>query len=590
MKPPVLCLLLACCFAHLSAELQENKLILRRAVVSPTDKFAISSLLLPTHGRAGEAYFERARDRLIEASGGEELAQWVSAQLDLWRSSGRPSREFKSVTEKILYDADATPSSFVVNLNPGEHGTSRSEACRKLSAGYFKCVANVMQEDGLSVDEARGIVSQAGVVLAATIEEQQSAARIRHNLTCAGASVGKSYRVPKAIMSTIGYPAELSIDEVKRIFKHDALAEPDLLADLSVEEAITYIGEIAQSLGCTNDIAEPLRIVAASAQRHDPYLVVLHYQLTTAVKYDSLLIDLYEFSPRSERVEWITRAYNEAGLEARSNPYLNNFKSVELLTPSWANTKQGHRFAAHALVNLIETLDGLAPLQRQTLGSLIRGLLHRILRVAATDPATAVRVPMLNQEQIQRLSEHVAVGNTSTLGIVEQRYVDAVAFAEKATSGDWREPRGLGDSVNASNLSRKKFGDIEFKHQRDLRIEAYEAHGGTLTEGYVRDHLSSLPYILEFRRGELEDRSSIENWTLKVTFVSHEFRGSLPENDNIGGLSVEIAYQTYRDFAPDAVDNRMVDAFNSVFVDRINAIQTPHRVRQAAHDIVTGVA
>jgi len=559
-------------------------------VVTPADKFAISSLLLPTHGRAGDSYFERARERLRAASDGEELAQWVPAQLDLWRSTGRPSREFRTVTETILYEAGAEPASFVVNLNPGEHGTPRSEACRRLSAGYFNCVASVMQEDGLSVDEARGIVSQAGVVLAATIEEQQSAARIRHNLSCAGASIGKSYRVPKAVMATIGHPVELSVAEVQHIFEEDAVAEPDLLADLSVDEAITYIGEISQALGCNTDIAKPLRIVASSDLMHDPYLVVLHYQLTTAVKYDSLLIDLYEFSPRSERVEWITRAYNEAGLEARSNPYLNNFKSVELLTASWANTKQGHRFAAHALVELIETLDGLAPLQRQTLGSLIRGLLHRILRITATDPATAVRVPRLDETQIHRLSAHVSAGNTATLGIVEQRYVDAVTVAKKAADGEWRAPRGLGDSVNASNLSRKKFGDIEFKHNTDLWIEAYEAHGGVLTAGYVRDHLSSLPYVLTFRKAELEDRGRIEDWRLEVIFVAHEFRGHLPGNAEISGMPVTITYQTYEGFAPDVISDEMVNIFNDVFVSRINAIETPHRVRQATHDVMTGAA
>jgi hypothetical protein len=176
------------------------------------------------------------------------------------------------------------------------------------------------------------------------------------------------------------------------------------------------------------------------------------------------------------------------------------------------------------------------------------------------------------------------------LGIVEQRYVDAVTVANKAADGDWRAPRGLGDSVNASNLSRKKFGDIEFKHLRERRIEAYEAHGGVLTEGYVRDHLSSLPYVLEFRTSELEDRGAIEDWQLKVIFVAHDFRGNLPENANIDGMPVEITYETYEEFAPDAIDNGMVDAFNDAFVDRINAIQTPHRVRQAAHDIVTGAA
>lgn len=559
-------------------------------MVTPTDRFAISSLLLPTHGRAGDAYFERARELLRAASDGEELAQWVPAQLDLWRSTGRPSNQFKSVIETILYNDRVQPASFVVRLSLDEHGTPRSEACRMLSAGYFSCVATIMKQDGLTVDEARGIVSQAGVVLAASIEEKQSAARIFHNLSKAGVAMGRSFRVPQAIMAAIGHTAALSVEEVQEIFGDDSGAEPELLADLSVDEAIEYIAEVATELGCSFNIADPLAMVASGQDRHDPYLVLLHYQLTTAVKYDSHLVNLYEFNPRSERTDWITRAYNIARLEARSNPYLNNSKSVELLTHSWANTKQNKSLKAHALVTLLETLDGLAPLQRQTLGSLIRGLLHRILRIAATDPATAVRVPPLDREQIQRLSIHVSARNTTTLGIIEQRYVDAVTVSQKVAAGGWRSPRGLGDSVNASNLSRKKFGDIEFKHVTDLRIEAYEAHGGILTEGYVRDHLASLPYVLSFRRVELEDRGNIQDWLLEIIFVAHEFRGNLPADSNVGGMPVNITYQTYEDFAPAEISDEMVETFNEAFVSRINEIQTPHRVRQAARDVVVGGA
>jgi hypothetical protein len=223
------------------------------------------------------------------------------------------------------------------------------------------------------------------------------------------------------------------------------------------------------------------------------------------------------------------------------------------------------------------------------LGSLIRGLLHRIVRISNTDPATALRVPVLNADQINAVSGFVARENTSTLGIVEQRYIDAVTLARKLDEGGWRSPLGLGDSVNASNLSRKKFGDIEFKSAVEPRIVAYEAHGGVLTAGYVKDHLSSLPYVLDFRRAELEDRAAIEDWQLEVVFVAHQFRDDLPTDADVGGLPVAISYCTYKELAPDEVNDDLVDAFNEVFVSRINAMQTPHRVRQVVHDVVAGV-
>jgi hypothetical protein len=96
--------------------------------------------------------------------------------------------------------------------------------------------------------------------------------------------------------------------------------------------------------------------------------------------------------------------------------------------------------------------------------------------------------------------------------------------------------------------------------------------------------------VLTFRKAELEDRGRIEDWRLEVIFVAHEFRGNLPDTADISGMPVTITYQIYEDFAPDAISDEMVETFNEVFVSRINAIETPHRVRQVAHDVVTVAA
>ncbi len=140
-------------------------MILGLLVVSSAYIFAISSLLLPVHGRAGLAFFERASEKLIVASEGEDLSLWVSAQLEIWRNEQRPSQRFADVVQSILYDADANPRSYTVQLNPGEVGTARCDACEVLARNYFRCVAAIMDEDGLQVDQARGIVSQSGVII-----------------------------------------------------------------------------------------------------------------------------------------------------------------------------------------------------------------------------------------------------------------------------------------------------------------------------------------------------------------------------------------------------------------------------------------
>lgn len=92
---------------------------------------------------------------------------------------------------------------------------------------------------------------------------------------------------------------------------------------------------------------------------------------------------------------------------------------------------------------------------------------------------------------------------------------------ESGPIDDW-VPRGIGDSVFATNLSKKKFGDAELKHKVRDEIIAVEAHGGRLTGRYVEDHLFTMRAVLEARRAELEDRVPVARWSVEVVFVAHQ--------------------------------------------------------------------
>ena len=59
----------------------------------------------------------------------------------------------------------------------------------------------------------------------------------------------------------------------------------------------------------------------------------------------------------------------------------------------------------------------------------------------------------------------------------------------------WRS-HGIGDSVNASNVSRRKIGDAEFQHATEKTVVAYESHAGRLTDVYVDGHVETLRRVI----------------------------------------------------------------------------------------------
>lgn len=101
------------------------------------------------------------------------------------------------------------------------------------------------------------------------------------------------------------------------------------------------------------------------------------------------------------------------------------------------------------------------------------------------ETSTPVPLPTdLTAEDIERVVFFdIADNETYTQGVLEQRIVDGLALL--AFSGEGWRPKGIGDSVNASNLSRRKLGDVEFTNVDGRTAIALEAHGGQLSINYV---------------------------------------------------------------------------------------------------------
>lgn len=189
------------------------------------------------------------------------------------------------------------------------------------------------------------------------------------------------------------------------------------------------------------------------------------------------------------------------------------------------------------------------------------------------------------------VTDYITENETYTQGVIEQRVVDCLAVL--AFDGEGWRARGLGDGVNASNLSRHKLGDVEFANVDKRRAIALEAHGGHLSVTYVADHTRSLGRIVEQRLAEswlaLDDP---EAWNVKVLFVAHSRDADgLPLAKTLHGVNVTYEYIDYSELVERAVavssPSDRIAAFELHVVKRLNARTVRESVREKFREIVT---
>ena len=167
--------------------------------------------------------------------------------------------------------------------------------------------------------------------------------------------------------------------------------------------------------------------------------------------------------------------------------------------------------------------------------------------------------------------------------------MDAVASIAYPEDGGWRS-RGLGDSVNASNVSRKKLGDCDFQHPEDRVVIAFEAHAGVLSDVYFLAHLQSLRRVLPIRVEEWEGIADPNEWKAKIVFVAHDITVSPelagPLHDPSGAI-IEFEFLKFGEFVQaDAAG--LVDAFAHHVHAPMNERRTPDVVRERYLELYNG--
>ena len=446
-----------------------------------------------------------------------------------------------------------------------------------LAKQYFQTHRNLLKKPRFDHETAAALLSHARLIASLARGDRLSAAQITGLLSQRTPGLPNSWQATEVVLSGTKSKPKLIAEDVKQIYDEDVEAEVPAFIDADDRECLEIIAGVARELGLDGTFAAGLEDLFREPP-FVPYLKMLHYLCTIAERYDHPLEILYEFSPRGQACAWLSKQYPKS-LGTVGNPFLNNAKSVDQLDRSWANSKkQALSTQAHALVTVVTELTSLSFAARREVAAWIRRLLVRRIRL---EKGGGVRLPRFGAAQVEALLSAVRAGPTGTLGVLEQRVLDAVALL-RHPAPVW-VGRGLSDSVNTTNISRRKCGDCDFQDSGKRVIKAFEAHAGALSAIYVEDHSLTLERVLEARTRELQENFGIgDNWKVSVTFIANEIPG-LPSFPSItvDGAETTIEATTFDDLleAVDPTDPSTIKAFAEHVREPLQAARTPESVR-----------
>jgi len=522
----------------------------------------LRTLLLPIELKNEKECSEELKVLLSDTAGAnfEEQANWLSNAISSWEEAGEPSRSLaKLIKQVVLVGSD-------------QYGEIISE---NYFGVYNELISNQLAQNA----QARSFLSHLLLITRLSVEERMSRAKIARILDTLNPSAGFGRRSLAPIINKLKVGPNLTEENIKSLYEDDKFAAPALFGDFSIEEAIEETGQVGLRLGTDISISDHLHalIDLTNLEKFSQYIQILHYQCSILEFCDHDVQDFYEFKPRGKAALWLFEQY-PGSMVAAGNPFLNNAKSVSQVDFLWASAKKNKEFpGAYALYSILSSLDNLGYSARKEVALWVRCLIHKLIEFA--DPHEIDLPDSLDNTIYKKVFENLARTNTETRGILEQRVVDAATSAINPESKGW-VARGIGDAVNASNLSKKKLGDCDFQNLNLRRVSAYEAHGGDLTQTYINEHIRTLSKLFKSRIEEWSTFSSPQEWTVVITFIAHSISAELIDSFEIEDVSVEISYITYEDFFNLIEWERISESLDTMILEPVNAKRTPLFVKE----------
>lgn len=492
-----------------------------------------------------------------------------------WNESGSPNAILVEAVEILLEDSE-------ISLRGSGFDSNK----------YFGLLRGLSPEKfaingSLSLQAMRRILSQSLLITRMFIDERMSCSQVSRVLNSFQSKYVPAEAVEK-IAAAFKIKPSVSVDEVRGIIKIDQANAGLNFPDARLEESYQICERLCHPWLSDNRIVTELENLSSPnlrASSYYPYIQILHWATLVLEKYDHPVTYLYEFAPRGVAANTLFKeAYPNVNTQ---NPFLNLAKAVHQIDYSWLENRS--ETSAYALVNLLQKINNLPYHARKEVSRVIRSWILYFIQLEDVPEDFPPFDVDFTAKTAREFSDAVNSAETYTRGVIEQRLVDALALL--AFDGSGIAVRGIGDSVNASNFSKKKMGDLEFLNAGAKQSLALEAHGGQVTPGYVYAHLSSLARVLEGRQvdnPEMQDEK--DEWIITVAYIAHDFSDGLDElPTKVSGFSVKHEFWSYEELTEKAfegaTDSDIAQIFNAHVRDALNS----RNVLQSARDKATEI-
>lgn len=484
-----------------------------------------------------------------------------------WRTAGSAPARMKQLVAAALDSETSLPAGF--------------------SRKYFMALSRLQSDNSLlSFEQGRGLLSNALLVSNLLVREGMSAAQVALVLNASQNTTSLTWRHVQILADALDARPTLDLASVTEVHEMDLLDEPLHYADASPEESMHTLARRANELGYPSNMVDQLdRFLGEDRNFESAFAVILHVNALITQFFDHPLSQAaYEFEPRGSVISETMRSAHPS-YQAAESPYLNNAKGTFAFDSNWAwGRKENNRRQAHALVEILNGLGEMAYQPRRELASWVRQWLLRMERARS---ATFVRVDTVTREGANKAIARICTSNTATQGVLEQRLLDLAVTAQYFSGDGWRF-RGIGDAVNASNVSKRKLGDLEAENALQKSVVAFEPHGGKLTEVYVDKHRTSLAQVLGLRLQEFELVAPPEDWSMRVIFIAHDISTLTAFDESILGFTVQYEFETYETFfAGHTWSDETLDSFSLLVADPIDKAWIPDDIKAALNSAMT---
>lgn len=493
----------------------------------------------------------------------EEVADRFRELWGLWFvSGGIPSKELRDIVCEAI---------------------SADQVMERLAREYFRLEGKLESKSFMSRPHAIALIGCSPLIRTLVSEQHLGLDRIRSILNVPGAT----FDAIRSVLSAIGITASFDQDDIQKTHDSDVDDVATYFGDTLPNEAEMAFRNLLGSFPRNEDLWESVNELVCIG--FEPYLFMLYFELLTLETTDRFPgRAIYECGPRGTKVKAL---WNSMYHPTQENPYLNNAKSVYSLDGAWAETKLSRETqnGSIMLANVFDIMSELPYTTRRRVAHIVRCYLV----LAAAENQRATPLDSITPEGIKKFVESVSASNSLTKGVLDQRLVDFLTMCLHEYE-DWAA-FGLGSSVNESNASGKKYGDVEYLNLNNrTNIQAYEAHGGGLRDEYIASHINSLAATVQYHKDVAKKHGEDYRREVEIVYVAHDTSrisqyksGHIEE---IGDIPFVFRFITFHDLLDEAggIDTvcKQADLFADLVHNRISRLPDAYSLKRRYQSIV----